>query len=49
MDLFDAASAEGLVERLVHLLDVVLASPDVSTHRVDVLVGMSVGGCWGVE
>ncbi|WP_338714886.1 amino acid adenylation domain-containing protein [Streptomyces acidiscabies] len=38
VDLFDAASAEAMVERLIHLLDQVLVSPDVSTRRVDVLV-----------
>ncbi|QZZ33062.1 amino acid adenylation domain-containing protein [Streptomyces sp. ST1015] len=38
VDLFDAASAEAMVERLIHLLDQVLASPEVSTRRVDVLV-----------
>ncbi|WP_075732005.1 amino acid adenylation domain-containing protein, partial [Streptomyces acidiscabies] len=38
VDLFDAVSAEAMVERLLRLLDVVLGSPDVSTRRVDVLV-----------
>ncbi|WP_416969940.1 non-ribosomal peptide synthase/polyketide synthase [Streptomyces sp. 4F14] len=38
VDLFDTVSAEAMVERLIHLLDEVLASPDVSTRRVDVLV-----------
>ena len=36
-DLFDEASAVLLVERLVHVLETVLTSPDVSTDRVEVL------------
>ncbi len=38
-ELFDAATADGLADRLVRVLEVIAADPDAPVHRIDVLSG----------